>query len=90
MSVFGSHGRVRTEEFAAGDVGYLPQGYGHHIENAGSGELELLIVLNDGSYRSISLTAWMASNPHLQLATNFRVSEATFKEFPTREQFMPG
>jgi oxalate decarboxylase len=29
MSVFGSHGRVRTEEFAAGDVGYVPQGYGH-------------------------------------------------------------
>jgi oxalate decarboxylase len=90
MSVFGSHGRVRTEEFAAGDVGYVPQGYGHYIENAGSEELELLIVLNDGSYQSISLTAWMASNPHLLLATNFRVSEATFKDFPTRERFMPG
>jgi len=27
MTVFGSHGRVRTEEFNAGDVGYVPQGY---------------------------------------------------------------
>ena len=25
MTVFGSHGRVRTEEFNAGDVGYVPQ-----------------------------------------------------------------
>jgi oxalate decarboxylase len=90
ISVFGSHGRVGTEEFAAGDVGYVPQGSGHYIESAGSEELQLLIVLNDGSYRSISLIAWMASNPHLRLATNFRVSEAKFKDFPTREQFMPG
>src|SRR6187397_1268184 len=32
MSVFGSHGRVRTDQFGAGDVGYVPQGYGHYIE----------------------------------------------------------
>ena len=50
MSVFGSHGRVRLEEFNAGDVGYVPQGYGHYIENAGSEDLELLIVLNNGTY----------------------------------------
>ena len=56
MSVFGSHGRVRTEEFNAGDVGYVPQGYGHYIENAGSEDLELLIVLNNGTYESISLS----------------------------------
>ncbi len=90
MSVFGSHGRVRLEEFAAGDVGYVPQGYGHYIENAGSEDLELLIVLNNGSYESISLTAWTAANPHLLLSNNFRVPESTFASFPTRQRFMPG
>ncbi|HZN31844.1 MAG TPA: cupin domain-containing protein [Xanthobacteraceae bacterium] len=90
MSVFGSHGRVRAEEFAAGDVGYVPQGYGHYIENAGSEDLELLIVLNNGDYQSISLTAWVAANPHLLLATNFKVPEGTFANFPNRERFMPG
>ena len=50
MSVFGSHGRVRIEEFNAGDVGYVPQGYGHYIENAGNEDLELLIALNNGNY----------------------------------------
>jgi oxalate decarboxylase len=29
MTVFGSHGRVRTEDFRAGDPGYVPRGYGH-------------------------------------------------------------
>jgi oxalate decarboxylase len=90
MSVFGSHGRVRTEQFAAGDVGYVPQGYGHYIENTGSEDLELLIVLNNGNYESISLSAWMAANPHALLATNFGVPQGTFADFPTRERFMPG
>ncbi|MET0538649.1 MAG: cupin domain-containing protein [Xanthobacteraceae bacterium] len=90
MSVFGSHGRVRHEEFGPGDVGYAPQGYGHYIENAGSEDLEVLIVLNDGKYESISLSAWMAANPHLLLATNFRVPESTFDKFPNRQRFMPG
>ncbi|MGZ5881494.1 MAG: cupin domain-containing protein, partial [Xanthobacteraceae bacterium] len=89
MSVFGSHGRVRTEEFNAGDVGYVPQGYGHYIENAGSEDLELLIVLNNGTYESISLANWIGANPNLLLATNFEVPEGTFKDFLTRDRFMP-
>jgi len=90
MSVFGSNGRVRTEEFNAGDVGYVPQGYGHYIENAGSADLELLIVLNNGSYESISLANWMGANPQLLLGTNFEVPDSTFKDFLTRDRFMPG
>jgi len=90
MSVFGSHGRVRTEEFNAGDVGYVPQGYGHYIENAGSEDLELIIALNNGNYESISLSGWMAANPHLLLSTNFKVPESTFTNFPTGVRFMPG
>ena len=90
MSVFGSNGRVRVEEFNAGDVGYVPQGYGHYIENAGNEDLELLIVLNNGTYESISLANWIGANPHLLLATNFEVPESTFKDFLTRDRFMPG
>jgi oxalate decarboxylase len=90
LGVFGSHGRVRTEDMNAGDVGYVPQGYGHYIENAGTEDLELLIVLNNGEYESISLSGWVAANPHLLLSTNFKVPESTFASFPTRERFMPG
>jgi oxalate decarboxylase len=90
MSVFGSNGRVRTEEFDAGDVGYVPQGYGHYIENIGNDELELLITLNNGTYESISLADWIGANSHLLLATNFEVPEGTFKDFQTRNRFMVG
>lgn len=89
MTVFGSHGRARTEEFVAGDVGYVPQGYGHYIENTGEDELQVVLVLNNASYQSISITGWLAANPDLLLATNFGVPESVFAEMPKRAVIMP-
>ncbi len=49
MTVFGCHGRARTDEFGPGDVGYVPQGYGHYIKNIGSENLDVLLALNNGT-----------------------------------------
>ena len=89
MTVFGSGGRARLDEFAAGDVGYVPQGYGHYIENTGKGDLEVIVVLNNGTYESVSITAWMAGTPDLLLATNFGVKESVFEEMPGDAVIMP-
>ena len=89
MTVFGSHGRARTDEFTAGDVGYVPQGYGHYIENTGSDDMEVVLVLNNATYQSVSITAWMAANPDLLLATNFGVPESVFAKFPKGPVIMP-
>jgi oxalate decarboxylase len=89
MTVFGSHGRARTDDFSVGDVGYVPQGYGLYIENAGSDELRLIIVFNNGSYESISITGWMAANTDLLLATNFKVPESAFAKFPKGPVVIP-
>jgi oxalate decarboxylase len=89
MTVFGSHGRARTDAFSAGDVGYVPQGYGHYIENTGTDELQVLAVFNNGSYESISITGWMAGNPDLLLSTNFGVPESVFTKFPKDAAIIP-
>jgi len=89
MTVFGSHGRARKEEFAMGDVRYVPQGYGHYIENTGRDDLEVVLVLNNATYQSISITAWMGANPDLLLATNFGVPESVFAKFPKNAVIMP-
>jgi oxalate decarboxylase len=89
MTVFGSHGRARTEEFAAGDVGYVPQGYGHYIENIGTDDLEVVIVLNNGTFESISITAWLAATPGQLLASNLGLPESAIAAFPKRETIMP-
>jgi oxalate decarboxylase len=89
MTVFGSGGRSRTEEYGPGDVGYAPQGFGHYIENIGDDDLELVLAFNDGEYQSISATAWFAANPSGLLATNFGVPATTFADFPKGETPMP-
>ena len=46
VTLFGSHGRYRTETLDKGDVGYIPQGYGHSIENIGNQPCRMLIGFN--------------------------------------------
>ena len=89
MTVFGSGGRARTEEYGPGDVGYAPQGFAHYIENIGDDELELVLAFNNGDYQSISASAWFAANPPELLATNFGVQVSTFANFPKAETPMP-
>jgi oxalate decarboxylase len=88
MTMFGSHGRFRTETFEQGDVGYVPQGYGHSIENVGSRKCRVLIGFNSGVYEDIDLTEWISGNPADVLATNFGRPASVFEKFPRKDVFI--
>ena len=88
VTMFGSHGRFRTETLEKGDVGYIPQGYGHSIENVGDWASRILIGLNTGVYEAIDLSQWIAGNPLDVLATNFGKPAALFEKFPLRDVFI--
>jgi oxalate decarboxylase len=88
VTMFGSHGRYRTETLDKGDVGYIPQGYGHSIENVGEKPCRVLIGLNTGMYAGIDLSQWIAGNPADVLATNFGQSETLVARFPKRDVFI--
>jgi len=91
VTMFGSHGRFRTEILQAGDVGYIPQGYGHSIENVGRKTSRILIGFNSGIYESIDPSSWIAGNPVDVLATNFSKSESLIRKFPRKDVFIaPG
>lgn len=88
MTVFASGGRASTVELGTGDVGYVPMGYGHYLENIGEGECRMLFVFNNPVYQEIGLAEWMASNPPELVATNFGVPEAVVAKFPKQGQFI--
>jgi oxalate decarboxylase len=90
VTLFGSHGRYRTERLQKGDVGYIPQGYGHSIENVGSRAARILTGFNAGSYETIDLSQWIAANPKDVLATNFGQPAEAFGKFPDRDVFIAG
>ena len=88
MTMFGSGGRYRIETLEKGDVGYIPQGYGHSIENVGDKPCRVLIGFNNGVYETIDLSQWIAGNPTDVLATNFGKPAALFEKFPRNDVFI--
>ncbi len=88
VTLFGSHGRYRVETLNEGDVGYIPQGYGHSIENVGGKDCRVLIGFNTGHYEAIDLSMWIAGNPLDVLATNFGKPQSLFEKFPRERIFI--
>ncbi len=88
VTLFGSHGRYRIETLAKGDVAYIPQGYGHSIENIGSKAGRMLIGLNTGTYQAIDLSQWIASVPASVLADHFGKPQVVFETFPKERAFI--
>jgi oxalate decarboxylase len=77
LTVFGSSGRVRTEDVSAGDATYIPRGYGHHIENVGSEQCRIIAGFNSGFYQEIGLAAWMHNIPPALMTDNLGIPEET-------------
>jgi oxalate decarboxylase len=88
VTLFGSKGRWREETINKGDVAYIPQGFGHSIENSGNDKARILLVFNNGHYQSIDLSQWIAGNPTDVLATNFGQDALTFEKFPKKDVFL--
>jgi oxalate decarboxylase len=87
-TLFGSRGRYREATLGVGDVGYIPQGYGHSLESIGSEKARILIVFNSGTYETVDVSQWIAGQPADVLAVNFGQPAATFAAFPKRDVFM--
>jgi oxalate decarboxylase len=88
VTLFGSKGRWRQETLSKGDVGYIPQGFGHSLENVGTDTVRVLIVFNNAHYQTIDLSQWIAGNPTDILATNFGQDPSVFEKFPRKDVFM--
>jgi oxalate decarboxylase len=86
VGIFGSHGRVRTEEFGPGQVAFIPQGYGHYVEQVGDQDTQMLILFNSGVYQEISLSAWLGANPSLLLEDNFGLTKSVVDQLPKKSK----
>ncbi|MBV9453080.1 MAG: hypothetical protein JOZ19_02975 [Rubrobacter sp.] len=88
MTVFTAQGNAETVVFEAGDVGYVPQGSGHYIENTEDDVYRVLITFNSGHYQEIGLTEWLASNSSRLVATNFGIPRSLAERFPREGRFL--
>lgn len=63
MTVFKPGPKARTFNYQAGDVGYVPVGSFHYVQNIGKDKLIFLEFFNSSHFADISLAQWMANTP---------------------------
>jgi len=88
MTVFLAEATAVTEQFEAGDVGYVPMGAGHYIKNTGTEVCRILIGFNNGNYEAIELSEWLAGNPEDVLITNFGIDAELAAKLPKAKLFI--
>lgn len=88
MGVFLAEGQFISDQFEAGDIGYVPVGAGHYIKNTGKDKLIVLLGFNSGNYEAIDLSMWLSGNPKDILAANFETTKEMIEKFPSQEKFI--
>lgn len=75
MTVFFNGGKGRTADFNAGDVGYVPQTFGHYVENTGDTDLVFLEMFRADRFQDLSLSEWVAHIPPELLKDTIGISK---------------
>lgn len=82
VTIFGAHGRAKTEEFGPGQVCFIQQGFGHYVEQVGDEPTELVVLFNSPVFEEISISKWLAGNPASLISDNFGIAKSEVARLP--------
>ena len=90
MTVFTSEG-VRTMDFNANDVGFVPRVAGHYVENTGNTDLVFLEMFAASEFVDISLNNWIKHLPPEMVTAHLNLDAGTIGRIPGEKQvIIPG
>ena len=84
VTIFGAHGRTKTETFGPGEVAFIKQGFGHCVQQIGDEPTKVLILLKSPVYEEINISTWLAANPASFITDNFSVGKELVDKLPTQ------
>ncbi len=82
MTLFTNMARARTADFAPGDVGYVPQTFGHYIENTGDTDLVFLEMFKTKRYQDLSLNDRLTHLPPELVAQHLGLNASVLAAIP--------
>ncbi len=85
MTVFFNGGKARTQDFNAGDVGYVPKTFGHYIENTGNTDLVFLEMFRAPRFEDLSLSEWVTHLPPELVVAHLGISRDTLAAIPKKK-----
>lgn len=86
MTVFRPGGQVRTMDFNANDVGYVPIMAGHSIENTGDTDLVFLEMFRADQFMDFSLNNWIRRLPPEVVTAHLNLTDAEIQKIPAEKQ----
>ena len=81
MTVF-TTGGVRTMDFNANDVGFVPRVAGHYVENTGNTDLIFLEMFAASEYLDFSLNNWIRHLPPEMVTSHLNLDAETVSKIP--------
>ncbi|MFD0697674.1 oxalate decarboxylase family bicupin [Paenibacillus sp. GCM10027628] len=88
MTVFGTNGSARTFDYRAGDVGYVPFGYGHYIQNTGNQTLWVMEIFKSDRFEDVSFNQVLALTPHELVEDNLNIGSGPIDALQEEKQFI--
>ncbi len=82
IGVLNPDGSRETVELNPGDIGYIPMGYFHYINNIADGESQILVSFNNASPEDIGVSDALGFVPNDLLGTTFGVPATVFEPIP--------
>lgn len=82
LTVFETGPNAVTQNFNAGDIGYVKRSQGHYLRNTGFKDLVYLEVFRSSYFADVSLSDWLTHTPRAMVRQTLNVSDETIERFP--------
>jgi oxalate decarboxylase len=82
MTVFNTGPKAVSQNFRAGDIGYVQKNLGHYVRNTGNTDLVYLEVFRSSYFADISLSDWLAHTPPALVGQHFNIDPALIAQLP--------
>ena len=79
MTVFKPGPKTRTFNYQTGDVGYVPVGNFHYVQNIGDEKVIFLEIFRSDHFADISLAQWLAMTPKEVVKSALNLSDEFFR-----------
>ena len=82
MTVFNTGPKALTNDFRAGDIGYVQKSLGHYVQNVGKTDLVFLEIFKADHYAEVSLSDWLAHTPPRMVIETLNITPEVLAQFP--------
>ena len=90
MTVFNTGPKALTNDFRAGDIGYVQKSLGHYVQNVGKTDLVFLEIFKADHYAEVSLSDWLTHTPPRMVMEHLDITPEVLAMFPkTRPDVVP-